>query len=480
MRGITFVLFSLSFTLSAQTEDQISSLVLPALVAGKISSSEAEEIRQYLNRFGLPNVLEEAWSIPGLSASASIWLVESDTWQAWTLIDKTVSRGRIMLQSNYTFLGGQETQKDLRMSGKGCGFRVIDREGEIFISGYAKGGNDCVSYALGDYYLHWGAGLTADRYDPYSSLRSTHTLGARSRPFEAAMPSSFVDYQRGGVVSIKKGPIWTSTAVNFESVDENLVPEVKSCLFYNYSLTGGEVEMGLIQNHNRGYGCFLRAEVNNIVCEAEVLKAKSGIEYLYRAVISSGRGSYAYFGLGSNEKTVLGYRLGTSSRTLDLEACSQDGEANLDLKANYFWQFTPVSHLQARMRVVKTVSSRAQIGLRLRSEIGVKPAAFMTTIEFQKLLGESNMSRGIRVDVKGKRRFSVAFIHGSSESRLYQLLPSAIGYRLFSVVEGEYKFVICWELFPGKMKVSWEKAIAEGSETNRFAISLTHGKYIRH
>ena len=51
-----FLILSNSTFLTAQTDEQISSLFLPALVTGKISASEAEEIRQYLVQFGLPGV----------------------------------------------------------------------------------------------------------------------------------------------------------------------------------------------------------------------------------------------------------------------------------------------------------------------------------------------------------------------------------------------------------------------------------------
>jgi hypothetical protein len=473
------VLYSSSF-LIAQTHEQISSLVLPAIDIGIISSTEAEEIRQYLVEFGLPIVKEEAWSVPGLSNQAASWLAESEMWLAWTIIERTESRSSIRTQGYFVHNENDENLTDLRIRSSRWGVRVINSDDEKFISGFVKGRRDRFSWTVGDYHLHWGTGLTVVRYDPYSSLRSSHTLGAKSRPFEAVMPSKHIDFQRGAVISISEGKWWNSTALHFAMEDGVINPEIKSCLFYSHPMIKGLITAGLIQNFNLGYGGVFRAELDNIGCEVEVLKTEIGSEYLFRAVVSSNRGTYAYLTCGSNETNVLGIRLGSSTNSLDIESNYEDSEASLEIRSNYLWELWEDADIQARLRIKKIFNNPSLIGMRFRCEIGEKPYGMRATLEFQKLIGDKGMSCGIRVDVLKSRRLSVAVLHGSGQSRLYQLLSTARGYRLFSVSDNEDKLILCWDLLPGRIKVSWEKVLSEGTETNRFAIYLTHGKYIRH
>ena len=67
--------------------------------------------------------------------------------------------------------------------------------------------------------------------------------------------------------------------------------------------------------------------------------------------------------------------------------------------------------------------------------------------------------RAFRVDIKSGRAITVAVMNGveGMNGRLYQLLPTARGYRLFSVGDATSRALITFEIIPDKLVISIEK-----------------------
>lgn len=67
--------------------------------------------------------------------------------------------------------------------------------------------------------------------------------------------------------------------------------------------------------------------------------------------------------------------------------------------------------------------------------------------------------KALRIDIRGRRKFTLAFMNGmeNMDSRLYQLLPTARGYRLLSIHEGQRRAVFAMEIIRNKVMFSVER-----------------------
>ena len=71
----------------------------------------------------------------------------------------------------------------------------------------------------------------------------------------------------------------------------------------------------------------------------------------------------------------------------------------------------------------------------------------------------ASIGRAFRVDIKNERTLTVAVMNGGDDmlGRLCQLLPTARGYRLFSVGDSTSRAIITWEVIVDRLVISFEK-----------------------
>ena len=85
--------------------------------------------------------------------------------------------------------------------------------------------------------------------------------------------------------------------------------------------------------------------------------------------------------------------------------------------------------------------------------------------------------RAFRVDVKSRRSITVAVMNGvdGMEGRLFQLLPTARGYRLFSVGDPTSRAIVSFDILPDRLVFSIEKVWSvweNTTSTHRISIRL--------
>tara|TARA_B110000444_G_C18846334_1_gene602272 strand:- start:4031 stop:4402 length:372 start_codon:yes stop_codon:yes gene_type:complete len=80
--------------------------------------------------------------------------------------------------------------------------------------------------------------------------------------------------------------------------------------------------------------------------------------------------------------------------------------------------------------------------------------------------------KALRLDIRGDRHFIFAFMSGidNMDCRLYQLLPTARGYRLLSINEWQRRAIFIMEILRNKLMFSvervWSKETSEIYSTN--------------
>ena len=135
-----------------------------------------------------------------------------------------------------------------------------------------------------------------------------------------------------------------------------------------------------------------------------------------------------------------------------------------------------MKHGEMNFRSTLSWNSELEIGGELQTRIQIK-GAYDGAVEllarvkwdlpFVKFTGEliksgndfASIGRAFRVDIKNERTLTVAVMNGGDDmlGRLYQLLPTARGYRLFSVGDSTSRAIITWEVIVDRLVISFEK-----------------------
>jgi hypothetical protein len=134
----------------------------------------------------------------------------------------------------------------------------------------------------------------------------------------------------------------------------------------------------------------------------------------------------------------------------------ENGVASLRSTATWNNSIVNAGNLQSRLTIASNIDGEVLLGARMKWDLEL----LRFTAEFYKSGNSSyGFGRAFRVDVKSKRSITVAVMNGidGMNGRLYQLLPTARGYRLFSVGDTKSRALITFEIIPDKLVISVEK-----------------------
>ncbi|MBM55079.1 MAG: hypothetical protein CMB32_00780 [Euryarchaeota archaeon] len=452
MRGlIAIIVFSYSTIALAQTEDEIDAILFPWLELALITSNDAQHIRDHLMTYGYPQVVEEAWSIDGLSEEVSFWLAQSNEWKI-LCTPKTNSQSKLFIAQTVGSLYGTIT--DFRFSSCNLGLRFIRNQNGFDPHGYLKINKGNTQLLIGDYVLPWGTGLLFRRDDFYHQMRSPHTLSVVDCPFRQSLSTV---HRRGSVMSFSRQNWWTTTAIDLSST----LPEILTGSFFQFN---NITSIGLISSSNKGYTSNVRTECNSFGLNAEAGMINSTPQAVLKAVYTPSKNLIIFGELNSAQNHLYGTRLTFS------ESFIQAQTTGLDLLIDI--QHT---HSTPNFTFATRVTSDFQPSLLPEFSARLKAATQTSSLTPITALG-STPSIGFKLSIP---RLTLAIITGGS-TRIYQSVPKARGTRIQSASTEQARFNLYFEAIPKILKVSFERVWAMEGELMSLSISLTHGKYIRH
>lgn len=459
----------------SQTQAAINKLIIPAIDDGWMEAYEGTLISDHLLQYGWPIVAEEAWAIEGIRENVLTQVIQSDRWSVWC----SWGAGELVSKSNdvsWNVTGMSEVGAGStfvsRAKGSNWGL-VIEREMGIennnFIGGYYRNslGNG-VEYIIGDHRIHWGSGATVFRYDPFKSMRAPHNLSQISRDFSGVNSGEGTPRRRGLAVSKSNGNWW------FSSSFDSQMRLGWGAFFKTPRLMLGVLgEIGF-EKFDNIVGLVLRREINALSYESEISLFKGGASIQNRAVLACGKKTFVFCSLDKQSSNHPAIEYGEQS----LSDSSWVGGAGFFIEENNrkLVVKSEIEHGKLNFRSTLSWDSDLKIGGELQSRLQVKGSydgtlELLTRVKWDlhpvKFTGEiihsgeklSNIGKAFRVDIKNDRNLTVAVMEGGNDmlGRLYQLLPTARGYRLFSVGDSTRKAIITWEVVPDRVVISFEK-----------------------
>lgn len=447
VRLLAFLIsFHLAASLQAQLEFTLDRELLKLVDENVLSVSEAEAISSHLLNYGWPQTPNEAWSIKGLSEERCSWLASSSFWA--DCISRSESKSRTSFRSSADLKRDYDGRysKDVMVVSQNLGVRV----GPGYGGGYLKSSLGPLSFILGDHRRHWGTGLTINRYDPFNSMRYSHELSSPSRSYDGALPTPSSNFVRGAAANLRWNTSWLCVSAGRYNNEE---VSCSASLFNTQTIKGGKYSwgvMGELRDSLFVSGLSTRLELNSLNLECEVAHDSEGWKWISRGVITSDLGDFLYWTVDSEMKRLLGIQFGDRVNGFRVEA-SRGGE--LRLVAAKKWEFEDDRELELRSRL-RFVEGKPCVDLR----IGVESEFIDAMAQVQTSIHSPSIQSSLRVIVGSERKMCVAVLNGAMESdqRLYQLLPTSTGYRLFSI-GNESRAVVYYELVPSVVRVSVER-----------------------
>ena len=465
-----FFIFLLSISsvgVGAQTLSIISQLTLPALDDGWLEVDEAETISDYILDNGWPVSRSEAWSIVGLRVETYEKLSKNQTWHLWCQWGYELAlnakgnkiEGYIQSMVDYD----DEVQLSFKLKHENLGFLLSRDVGSHLteVSAHVQGeyltNSARVNIVVGDHRLHWGTGVTIDRFDPYSSMRSPHRLSLKSRPFDAVYSNNPSLRRRGGALSLSRGRSWA--AVSLDMSGQSL--QVASSYFRTIKAGSNLINAGIIATSERRLGAVMSGEFDHISFQAEYAIEDGRCSFLNSVVMTVGRNTIVFGSLSNVEESNLGVQLGDYENSFKVIAKTKQGNTSLNILSNNEIPLSGLGVIQSRINLNFNKDGDIDLGLRLRYDI----ETVRLTAEVKKPitspldLFRDGYLKALRLDIKGRRKFTLAFMNGidDMDSRLYQFLPTARGYRLLSIHEGQRRVVFTLEIIPNRMMFSVER-----------------------
>ena len=418
-RLITLFFLTIPSVTSAQIELILERELLVLVDENVLSVSESELVSTHLLKYGMPNTVNEAWSIKGLSDIASSKLASSTFWS--DCVAKSSKKGGFQIRFSID-LGRDydgDFSKDIMFVSNGVGLRI----GPSFNGGFIKNSIGPVSFIIGDYRRHWGAGLLVDRYDPFNSMRYSHELTSASRAFDGALPSSYSSFTRGVATKLNMRSSWFTASAGLQDGEKF---SISAAYFKTHSLKSGKFVIGAIGEKldtSFSSGLSLRLESNSLNFETELKSENSQFLWLARGVLASDNGSFIYCTIDSENKVLAGVQYGERANVIGLEAV-MGGELRMVWAKSV--ELDNKLELRARVRLVE---GRPFFDARLncRSEFISAMAQVQTSFLKQ------SVQSAIRIAVGRSNKVCVAVMNGCEENvdqRLFQLLPTSKGYRL--------------------------------------------------
>lgn len=521
VKKLLFILGFLTQTQAflSQSQTAINKLIVPAIEDGWMEAYEGENISKHVLQYGWPVVAEEAWAINGVREEVLVKVIQHARWGVWcswgreSLSPESKSTSWNVVgvgdfgsgaAANLDGFEGGRTGIITRVKGQNWG-TVAERDaGEVgvdYVGGYFQSRlGDGVNFIIGDHRVNWGSGATVFRYDPFQSMRAPHNLGQTSRDFSGVNTGDGTPSRRGFAVSKTNKNWWISTSFDTKSREcliDTATGEITS--IYSSGLHRTEVErsrsevrqsrlawslfhkdphtmLGLMGEVGPGniVGLVVRREKNALSFESEISLFKGGVSMHNRAVFASGKNIFVF---ASIDKHSLNhpYRMYGEQSYSDSSWVGGGGffieENNKKLVVK-----SEMKHGELNFRSTLSWDSELEIGGELQTRIQIK-GAYNGALELQarvkwdfpyvRFTGEliksgnefTSFGRAFRVDLKNERTLTVAVMNGGDDmlGRLYQLLPTARGYRLFSVGDSSRRAVITWEVIVDRLVISFEK-----------------------
>ena len=404
---------------------------------------------------------------------------------------------------------------------------VAERDvGEIgldFTGGYIKGvGNQGISWILGDHRVHWGSGAIINRYDPFQSMRSPHRLGQVSRGFDGVYSGDGSPFRRGVAVRKNMGLWWFASSIDsqmreftqdtfseftwFETGlhrDDNemsrSIIRVNRLGFSAFRVNDvfqvgfiGEVGQTLKSRWSGLCGAVFRMEKNAVSFETEVGIFRGDFTMHNRAVLTASRNFFLFssidkasmlhpgrnWGVKSSSvnqwQGIVGFSLGPENKRIVVKSSIDNGVALLRSTVSWNHAIVNAGKIHFRLIIDCNIDGELELGARMRWDLDLLR---FTTELYKSCDSSPGFGRALRVDIKSRRSITVAVINGveGMNGRLFQLLPTARGYRLFSVGDSTSRALISFEIIPDKLVFSIEKvwSVWESiTSTHRISIRL--------
>jgi hypothetical protein len=169
---------------------------------------------------------------------------------------------------------------------------------------------------------------------------------------------------------------------------------------------------------------------------------------------------------------MIGFSLGPDNRRIVVKSEIENGVASLRSTATWNNSIVNAGNLQSRLTIASNIDGEVRLGARMRWDLELLR---FTAELFKSGNSSSGFGRAFRVDIKSVRAITVAVMNGveGMNGRLYQLLPTARGYRLFSVGDTTSRALITLDIIPDKLVVSVEKVWSVwGNRTSTYRISI--------
>ena len=414
----------------------------------------------------------------------------------------------------------------VRFKGGNWGF-VAERDvGEVgidFIGGYIQGvGHQGFTWILGDHRVHWGSGAIINRYDPFQSMRSPHRLGQVSRGFDGVYSGDGSPFRRGVAVRKNMGLWWFAS-----SLDSQKRAFTQNSMFeFTWFDTGlhrdeNELNRSVIRVNRFGFSAFrvnelfqigfvseigqtfasklsglfgavFRMEKNAFSFETEVGVFKGDFTMHNRAVLTASKHFFLFYSIDKTSalhpgrdwgvkagavnqwQGILGFSLGPDNKRFIVK--SEMDQEGASVRSTMSWNHPIVNagKVFSRLSVDCNIAGEFSLGARLRWDLDL----FRLTAEFHKSWDSApGFGRAFRVDLKSRRSITVAVMNGvdGMEGRLFQLLPTARGYRLFSVGDSASRAIFSFDIIPDRLVFSIEKmwSVWENTtSTHRISIRL--------
>ncbi len=403
------------------------------------------------------------------------------------------------------------------------GERDVGEVGIDFVGGYIQGvGHQGVTWILGDHRVHWGSGAIINRYDPFQSMRSPHRLGQVSRGFDGVYSGDGSPFRRGVAVRKNMGLWWFASSLDsqkreftqnsmFEFTwfdtglhrDENELH--RSVIRVNrFGLSAfrvnkqyqigfvGEIGQTLGSTLSGLFGAVFRMEKNAFSFETEVGVFKGDFTMHNRAVLTASQHFFLFYSVDKTSalhpgrnwgvkagavnqwQGLLGFSLGPDNKRFVVK--SEMDQEGASVRSTMSWSHPIVNagKVFSRLSVDCNIAGEFSLGARLRWDVDL----FRLTAEFHKYWDSApGFGRAFRVDLKSRRSVTVAVMNGvdGMEGRLFQLLPTARGYRLFSVGDSTSRAIFSFDIIPDRLVFSIEKVWSvweNTTSTHRISIRL--------
>mgnify|MGYP001179076781 CR=1 FL=1 len=523
---------------SAQSQAAINKLIVPAIEDGWMEVNEGEQISKHLLQFGWPIVAEEAWAIEGVREEVAVKVMLHDRWTLWCGWGKqSLSTESQMISAHVVSVGdfgsGSSSNTEnfeggrlgliARVKGLHWGLVAERDAGEVgvdHLGGYVeKRLVNGVHFLIGDHRVHWGSGSTVFRYDPFQSMRAPHNLGQISRDFSGVNTGDGTPIRRGFSVSKTNANWCVSTSFDSQRKDcavDTVTGEITSMYSSGLHRTATErsrlelrqsrlawsilyksprTMFGVLGELGPGnvVGFVYRSEKNAFSFESEISLFRGGVSLRNRVIFASGKHiflfanldksglqhPYSLYGEQNNSDSSWlgggGFYVEQNNKKLIVKTELKNGKLSFKSTFSLDSELEIGGVLQTRFQIKGGIDGAVELQARLKWDLSV----IKFTSEWIKSGSErESIGRAFRVDLNSKRKLSVAVMNGGDDmiGRLYQLLPTARGYRLFSVGDSTRRAVFTWEVIVDRVVISlekvWPKSKVHEGELSSQRISL--------